>query len=135
MINGTRTVDVQLEGELPDGARPDLSVDGTIELERLNDVVYVGRPVFGQPNSTITLFRLDPDSKEAIAGPGEAGAQFGEHNRGCGRLEGRRTGDPVGYVGPGCAQPDPIELSAERNRESFAVLRISKFWELASASP
>jgi HlyD family secretion protein len=64
--NGTVTVDVRLEGELPQGARPDLSVDGTVELERLNDVVYVGRPVFGQPNSTITLFRLEPDEKEAL---------------------------------------------------------------------
>jgi HlyD family secretion protein len=63
--NGTVTVDVRLEGELPQGARPDLSVDGTIELERLDDVVYVGRPVFGQPNSVITLFRLEPDGAEA----------------------------------------------------------------------
>ena len=63
--NGTVTVDVRLEGQLPAGARPDLSVDGTIELERLNDVMYVGRPVFGQPNSTITLFRLEPDGREA----------------------------------------------------------------------
>jgi HlyD family secretion protein len=64
--NGTVTVDVRLEGELPPGARPDLSVDGTIELERLNDVLYVGRPVFGQPNSTISLFRVEPDGREAI---------------------------------------------------------------------
>jgi HlyD family secretion protein len=64
--NGTVTVDVRLEGQLPNGARPDLSVDGTIELERLNDVMYVGRPVFGQPNSTITLFKLEPDGREAI---------------------------------------------------------------------
>jgi len=63
--NGTVTVDVSLEGALPSGARPDLSVDGTIELERLEDVVYVGRPVFGQPNSTITLFRIDGEGKEA----------------------------------------------------------------------
>jgi HlyD family secretion protein len=63
--NGTVTVDVRLEGELPQGARPDLSVDGTIELERLDDVIYVGRPVFGQPNSTITLFKLELDGKEA----------------------------------------------------------------------
>jgi HlyD family secretion protein len=63
--NGTVTVDVRLEGELPQGARPDLSVDGTVELERLDDVVYVGRPVFGQPHSTITLFRLEPDEREA----------------------------------------------------------------------
>lgn len=64
--NGTVTVDVRLAGQLPQGARPDLSVDGTIELERLDDVVYVGRPVFGQPHSTITLFRLEPDGKEAV---------------------------------------------------------------------
>ncbi|HYP13670.1 MAG TPA: efflux RND transporter periplasmic adaptor subunit [Bryobacteraceae bacterium] len=63
--NGTVTVDVRLEGELPSGARPDLSVDGTIELERLADVVYVGRPVQGQSNSTITLFKVDADGKEA----------------------------------------------------------------------
>jgi HlyD family secretion protein len=63
--NGTVTVDVRLIGELPQGARPDLSVDGTVELERLDDVIYVGRPVFGQPHSTITLFRLDPGTNEA----------------------------------------------------------------------
>ena len=57
--NGTVTVDVTLEGELPRGARPDLTVDGTIELERLDDVVYVGRPVFGQEESAVSLFRLD----------------------------------------------------------------------------
>ncbi len=64
-VNGTVTVDVKLEGELPQGARPDLSVDGTIEIEKLNDVLYVGRPTFGQPNSTVTLFKVDPDGKGA----------------------------------------------------------------------
>jgi HlyD family secretion protein len=64
-VNGTVDVDVKLEGELPQGARPDLSVDGTVTLERLADVVFVGRPVIGQPNAKITLFRLDADSKEA----------------------------------------------------------------------
>lgn len=73
VLNGTVTVDVRLEGELPQGARPDLSVDGNIELERLNDVLYVGRPVFGHPNSTITLFRLEPDNKEAIRVPVKLG--------------------------------------------------------------
>lgn len=62
---GTVTVDVALDGTLPQGARPDLTVDGTIELERLADIVYVGRPSFGQPQSTISLFRLDPDGKSA----------------------------------------------------------------------
>lgn len=63
-VNGTVDVDVRLEGTA-DGMRPDLSVDGTITIERLADVVYVGRPVIGQPGAKITLFKLDPDSKEA----------------------------------------------------------------------
>ncbi len=58
-VNGTVTVDVALEGALPRGARPDLSVDGTIELERLENVLFVGRPAFGQEQSTVGLFRLD----------------------------------------------------------------------------
>ena len=56
--NGTVLVDVAFTGPLPRGARPDLSVDGTIELERLTDVLYVERPAFGQENSTVSLFRL-----------------------------------------------------------------------------
>jgi HlyD family secretion protein len=59
--NGTVTVDVTLTGALPLGARPDLSVDGTIELEHLDNVVYVGRPAFGQERSTVGIFKLDPD--------------------------------------------------------------------------
>jgi HlyD family secretion protein len=65
ILNGTIAVDCKLEQPLPQGARPDLSVDGTVELERLNDVVYVGRPVFGQQESTVTLFKLDPDNRGA----------------------------------------------------------------------
>lgn len=63
--NGTVTVDVALTGPLPRGARPDLSVDGTIDIERLPDVMYVGRPAYGQAESTVGLFRLSPDGKEA----------------------------------------------------------------------
>ena len=63
--NGTVTVDVELTGALPLGARPDLSVDGTIDLDRLSDVLYVGRPAFGNENSTISLFKLSPDGKTA----------------------------------------------------------------------
>jgi HlyD family secretion protein len=59
--NGTVTVDVALTGDLPLGARPDLSVDGVIELEHLDDVVFVGRPAFGQEHSTSEIFRLDAD--------------------------------------------------------------------------
>jgi HlyD family secretion protein len=67
--NGTVTVDVSLEGALPPGARPDLTVEGTIELERLADVLYVGRPVHGDANSTISLFKADGpwnDANEAV---------------------------------------------------------------------
>jgi HlyD family secretion protein len=71
--NGTVTVDVKLTGELPKGARPDLSVDGTIDLEHLDDVLYVGRPAFGQENSTISLFKLDSDSKGAVRVPVKVG--------------------------------------------------------------
>jgi HlyD family secretion protein len=71
--NGTVTVDVTLTGELPKGARPDLSVDGTIDLEQLNNVLYVGRPAFGQENSTISLFKLDPDGKGAVRVPVKVG--------------------------------------------------------------
>ncbi len=64
--NGTRTVDVKLDGPLPPGAVPDLSVDGTIEIENLKDVEYVGRPAFGQPRSTVSLFKLVDGGKEAV---------------------------------------------------------------------
>jgi HlyD family secretion protein len=65
VINGTRTVDVSLDGDLPKGAVPDLSVDGTIELERLPDVLFMGRPAFGQEQSTVTLFKIDSDGTYA----------------------------------------------------------------------
>src|SRR6202167_2105042 len=71
--NGTVTVDVKLTGALPDGARKDLSVDGTIDLDRLRNVLYVGRPAFGNANSTISLFRLDSDGKGAVRAPVKVG--------------------------------------------------------------
>jgi HlyD family secretion protein len=64
-IQGTVTIDIQLNGELPKGARPDLSVDGTIEIEHLSDVLYVGRPPNSQPDSTIQIFKVLPNG-EAI---------------------------------------------------------------------
>jgi HlyD family secretion protein len=73
VLNGTVTVDVELAGALPQGARPDLSVDGTINLDRLTDVLYVGRPASGNENSTITLFKLGPDGKTAIRVPVKVG--------------------------------------------------------------
>jgi HlyD family secretion protein len=65
IVNGTVTVDVALKGALPQGARPDLSVDGTVQLEQLNDVLYVGCPVYGQENATVQLFKVEPDGKYA----------------------------------------------------------------------
>ena len=71
--NGTVTVDVALDAALPPGARPDLSVDGTIDLDRMGDVLYVGRPAFGNENSTISLFRVSADGKTATRVPVKVG--------------------------------------------------------------
>jgi HlyD family secretion protein len=73
VIAGTVTVDVELTGELPLGARPDLSVDGTIDLDRMTNVLYVGRPAFGNENSTINLFKLSADGKTAVRVPVKVG--------------------------------------------------------------
>jgi len=64
--NGTVTVDIGIDGALPQGARPDLSVDGTIEIENLKDVLYVGRPVHGQPQGTIGIFKLADGGAGAV---------------------------------------------------------------------
>ena len=90
--NGTVTVDVTLTGELPKGARPDLSVDGTIDLEHLDDVLYVGRPAFGQESSTISLFKLDPDGKGAVRVPVKVGRASVNSIQ---ILEGLQAGDTV----------------------------------------
>ena len=71
--DGTVQVDVELTGPLPQGARPDLSVDGTIEIERLPRVLFTGRPAYGQPNSTIGLFKLVEDGRYAVRVPVEVG--------------------------------------------------------------
>ena len=90
--NGTVTVDVRITGELPKGARPDLSVDGTIDLEKLDNVLYVGRPAFGQENSTISLFRLDPQGQDAMRVPVKVGRASVNAIQ---ILEGLREGDTV----------------------------------------
>ena len=64
--NGTVGVDISLPDSLPRSARPDLSIEGRIEIERLEDVLYTGRPAFGQANSTVSLFRMTPNSGEAL---------------------------------------------------------------------
>jgi len=92
VLNGTVSVDVALEGALPQGARPDLSVDGTIELENLKDVLYVGRPVRGQPETTIRLFKLSDDGSEAV----RVNVKLGRSSVNAVEiLEGLRAGDKV----------------------------------------
>jgi HlyD family secretion protein len=92
IVNGTRTVDCKLDGVLPPGAVPDLSVDGTIELERLTDVLYVSRPVFGQPNSPASIFKIDEDGK----GAARVTVKFGRASvNAIEVLDGLRMGDRV----------------------------------------
>lgn len=92
IVNGTRTVDCKLDGAPPQGAVPDLSVDGTIELERLADVLNVGRPVFAQPNRSAGLFRIDADGKGAT----RITVKFGRASvSSIEVLEGLRAGDRV----------------------------------------
>ena len=92
VVNGTRTVDVALDGPLPPGAVPQLSVDGTIDLERMSDVLYVGRPALGNEDSTLSLFRLDPDGKGATRVPVKVGRASVEDIQ---VLEGLKVGDTV----------------------------------------
>jgi multidrug efflux pump subunit AcrA (membrane-fusion protein) len=92
VLNGTVTVDVALDGPLPPGARPDLSVDGTIDLQRLNDVLYVGRPALGNENSTLSLFKIDPDGKGATRVPVKVGRESVNEIQ---VLEGLKEGDTV----------------------------------------
>jgi HlyD family secretion protein len=92
IVNGTRTVDCRLDGPLPAGAVPDLTVDGTVELERLTDVLYINRPASAQPGTTSTLFRVDPDGKEATRVP----VKFGRASvNAIEMLDGLKLGDKV----------------------------------------
>jgi HlyD family secretion protein len=106
--NGTVTVDIALEGELPRGARPDLSVDGTIELERLDNVLSVGRPAFGQEQSTVGLFKLD--------------AVTGEASRAQVKL-GRSSVNTIEIVG-GLAEGDQVVLSDMSAWDQFDRIRL-----------
>jgi HlyD family secretion protein len=92
VVNGTRTVDVTLDGPLPPGAVPQLSVDGTIDLAHMNDVLYVGRPALGNENSTLSLFRLDPVGNSATRVPVKVGRASVNSIQ---VLEGLKAGDTV----------------------------------------
>ena len=73
MEQGTVNVEVAFDEALPKGARPDLSVDGTVELEHLDDVIYVGRPAFGQENNTVGMFKIVSGTSEAARNPVKLG--------------------------------------------------------------
>jgi HlyD family secretion protein len=106
---GTVGVDVILEGELPPGSRPDLSVDGEITLERLDNVIYVGRPAFGQENSTVGLFKLNTET--------------GEANRTNVKL-GRSSVNQIEII-EGLQPGDQVILSDMSAQDSFDRIRIS----------
>lgn len=89
---GTVTVDVEITGNLPNGARPDLSVDGTIELERLDNILYVGRPAFGNSSSTVGMFKLEDGGRMAVRVPVKLGRSSVNTIE---ILEGLREGDEV----------------------------------------
>jgi HlyD family secretion protein len=105
---GTVGVDVILEGELPSGSRPDLSVDGTIQLEKLDNVIYVGRPAFGQENSTVQLFKLTKDG-EALRAPVKLG---------------RSSVDKIEII-EGLQPGDQVILSDMSAQDSFDRIRIA----------
>ena len=102
--DGTVIVDVALDGKLPEGARPNLSVDGTIEIERLENVLFVGRPSYGKPNSKVELFKLTDGRQERDADAGRARPHVGQHRRDRQGAAGRRQGDPLGHLGAGRLQ-------------------------------
>jgi HlyD family secretion protein len=107
--NGTVTVDVALDAALPQGARPDLSVDGTVELERLDNILYVGRPATGQPNSTVTIFKVEPDGQTAV----RVKVQFG------------RTSVQTIEIVEGLREGDTVILSDTSQWDNFDRIRIN----------
>jgi HlyD family secretion protein len=107
--NGTVQVDVDLQGKLPPGARPDLSVEGTIEIERLADVLYVGRPAFGQPNGDVRLFRVDPANGIAERVPVHLG----------------RSSVNLIEIGKGLKQGDQVILSDTSTWDAYDRIRLN----------
>ncbi len=106
---GTVTVDVRLEGELPKGARPDLSVDGAILIEKLENIVFVGCPVQCQPNSQVSLFKLDPDGRGASRV----------------RVELGRSSVNTVEIKKGLKPDDQIILSDMTTQEKFVRIRLN----------
>ncbi len=110
VVQGSVTVDVALEGELPKGARPDLSVDGTIELERLDNVLYVGRPTYGQEQSKVMLFRFERDGVTAVHVPVTLG----------------RTSVSVVEIKAGLKEGDQVILSDMSQYDTFDRVRVPR---------
>ncbi|MBD8528071.1 efflux RND transporter periplasmic adaptor subunit [Pseudomarimonas arenosa] len=108
VLNGSVLVDVELIGELPAGARPDLSVDASIEIERLPDVLYVGRPAYGQAEGSVRLFRLDAEGDRALRVPVQLG----------------RTSVNLIEIRNGLAEGDTVVLSDTSAWDEFDRLRI-----------
>ena len=110
VVQGSVTVDVALEGDLPKGARPDLSVDGTIELERLDNVLYVGRPTYGQEQSKVMLFRFERDGVTAVHVPVTLG----------------RTSVSVVEIKAGLKEGDQVILSDMSQYDTFDRVRVPR---------
>jgi HlyD family secretion protein len=122
--NGTVTVDIALTGELPPGARPDLTVDGTIELERLPDAVFVGRPGDGPADEHDRAVPAGEGHERGRARAGRARPGVGEHDRGQGRARRGRRGDPVRHLGMGFRGPDPVELKRGSMTTDNALIKL-----------
>ncbi len=125
---GTVSVDVELIGELPRGARPDLSVDGEIEIIRLDNVLHVGRPAFGQEQSTGGTLQGRYDHGRSLACAGATGPQLGQHDRDPRRARRRRSGRALGYVGVGSVPTNSVAVrdwGLERSPGTFAVKGVS----------
>ena len=106
---GTVTVDVRFTEELPPGARPEQNIDGTIQIDRLDDVLKIGRPVFAQPDTTIRIFRLTQEGQEALRVPVRLG----------------RTSVTTIQVVEGLAQGDRVILSDTSELDEFDRIRLN----------
>ena len=118
------TVDVGLDGPLPTGARPDLSVEGTVEIERLADVLYVERPVHGEANSTVGIFKVVDDGKEAVRVQVQLGRTSVNTVEIVKGLRDRRQGDSFRYVGLGQLRSRAIEVGIAVMQGTFSGARL-----------
>lgn len=128
--NGTLTVDVEPIGALPRGARPDLSVDGTIDLDRMSDVLYVGRPAFGNENFTVGLFRVSPENRTATCVPVKVGRASVNSIQ---VLKGLAPGDTV--ILSDMSQWDSVDRVRLQNQQTSSRVWANKERNAAAAVP